>query len=92
MVRLTDRPEMTLYVYRGRKTTTIPVKCNAPGEFYGISMMGCFCSYLCCLNFNERTCNVALNGIFSPNSPLRVGEVTDRQTRCKESATIDSFH
>ena len=34
MVRLTDRPDMTLYVYRGRKTTIQPT--NQPTNHYPI--------------------------------------------------------
>ena len=40
VVRLTDRPDMTLDVYRGRKTTiqyhTIPIVAEGSGEAYRI--------------------------------------------------------
>ena len=38
MVRLTDRPDMTLDVYRGRKTTKQPTKATSPHCPHGIRL------------------------------------------------------
>ena len=40
VVRLTDRPDMTLDVYRGRKTTTH----NIEVQMIPCSVVGCYCA------------------------------------------------
>ena len=57
VVRLTDRPDMTLVVYRGRKTTMQqqqqPItRVYKQGAIYGIALRSGICLFFCLLSRN----------------------------------------
>ena len=59
-VRLTDRPDMTLDVYRGRKTTMQHVKAIILINTANLILVCVFCLYICSLMHEIRAFSLKL--------------------------------